>query len=168
MTNNANILAAYNEAYRLIPARFDSPKAKQLLLTITKQESGWKDRWQVIDRKRPNVKGPARGLGQFELGGAVKGVMSHPASREYARQAVAAVGVPWNREAVWIALETHDDLAFALGRLLLLTDPRPLPALGDVEAAWACYLRNWRPGKPHPDDWPGNYRAAASLIVEGA
>jgi hypothetical protein len=158
------ILSAYDAAFRLIPERFDSLKAKQELLTIAKQESNWADRWQVIDRNRPNVKGPARGLLQFELGGAVKGVMTHRACRAYARQAVAAAGVAWNAREIWVALETHDDLALALGRVLLLSDPRPLPGIGDVKGAWDCYVRNWRPGKPHPKDWPENYEAAAELI----
>lgn len=174
MNGFAYILDAYHAAFLLIPARFESPKAKQQEIAISKQESNWSDRWQIVDRKRPNLKGPARGLLQFERGGGVKGVMEHPASREYAREAVAACGVAWNRDAVWQALETRDDLAFAFGRLLLLTDPKPLPALGDEQGAFECYVRNWRPGAWARGDaderadlrarWGRNYAAAARLI----
>jgi hypothetical protein len=42
--------------------------------------------------------------------------------------------------------------------LLLWTDPQPMPTSQD--AGWQCYLRNWRPGKPHPDQWPRNWASA--------
>ena len=48
------------------------------------------------------------------------------------------------------ALEHDDVLAAAFGRLLLWTDPRAPPAVGDESGAWALYLRCWRPGKPRP------------------
>ena len=54
--------------------------------------------------------------------------------------------------ALWTAIQSDDVLAFAAGRLLLWTDPAPMPL--DEAGAWACYLHNWRPGKPHPSTWP--------------
>ncbi len=44
------------------------------------------------------------------------------------------------------ALDLHETGVFA--RLLLWTDAKPLPAIGDEQGAWDYYLRNWRPGKP--------------------
>ena len=26
-------------------------------------------------------------------------------------------------------------------------------AVDDADGAWECYLRTWRPGKPHPETW---------------
>ncbi|MNY10013.1 hypothetical protein D3C86_1429660 [compost metagenome] len=51
-----------------------------------------------------------------------------------------------NDGAIWNAIEQDGLLAAALTRLLLWSDPRPLPAVGDEEAALALYLRTWRPG----------------------
>jgi hypothetical protein len=159
------VLLAYAAAFEgYIPERLDSPRARQLLVAISKQEADWIHRWQIVDANRPHIKGPARGLLQFEQGGGVKGVMTHRASRALAREAVAAAGVAWNMREVWLALERDDALAMALGRLLLLTDPRTLPEIGKVQAAWDYYEWNWRPGKPHPEDWPNNYRDARRLI----
>src|SRR3546814_4167946 len=55
-------------ALKLLPKQMDSREARVLLLAIGLQESGFEHRWQVIDRRRPNRKGPARGFWQFELG----------------------------------------------------------------------------------------------------
>ena len=68
---------------------------------------------------------------------------------------------------VWTALETNDVLAGVFARLLLWTDAKPLPAIGDEQGAWAYYLRNWRPGKPHPQTWPGFYRQAVEFVTKG-
>lgn len=42
--------------------RLDSVPARVMLIAIALQESRLIHRWQVINSKRPNVKGPARGL----------------------------------------------------------------------------------------------------------
>jgi hypothetical protein len=68
-----------------------------------------------------------------------------------------------NRD-VWLALETDDILAARLARLLLWTDPRPLPVRGDAAAGWNYYIRNWRPGKPHPQTWGAFWREAEALV----
>lgn len=62
--------------------------------------------------------------------------------------------------SVWEKLAEDDILAAAFARLLLFTDPKSLPAIGAREAAWAYYLRNWRPGKPHPQSWEECYSKA--------
>lgn len=168
---NAEILAAIDAAFRLLPVRMDSAKARVEMLAIGFQESEFKHRFQVLND--PTKKGPARGFWQFEEGGGVKGVMTHEASKEWARAVCGLRNVPFERNAVWLKLETDDVLAAAFARLLLFTDPRPLPVLPDainphfaeLSDSWKYYARNWRPGKPHPEKWAANY--AKALDVAG-
>ena len=138
-------------AWRLLPPSMSTVQAQVFVLVVMLQESNLKDRWQVIDLNRPDVMGPARGLAQFELGkkgtgAGVWGVFEHKSSRYWLAQVCAALRVAFEPRAIWTALSTNDALAACLARLLAFTDPRPLPAVGDVEGAWAYYLRNWRPG----------------------
>jgi hypothetical protein len=156
---NAGALSA---ALALMPPRADTREARVLLLAIGLQESGLIQRVQVV---AGGGEGPARGLLQFERGGGVRGVLSHPASRDLALQICIARRLPAvSTSVVWDELATDDVLAFAFGRLLLTTDPKALPQLGDEQGAWACYQRNWRPGKPHPERWPANYAAALAAV----
>lgn len=153
-------------------ARFDSPEARVELVAVSGQEADLRHRWQVVDLARPEVRGPARGLWQFEKGtrasrGGVWGVYLHPASAPWLRGCCVAAGVEFDPIQIWQRLEADDALACAVARLLLLTDPRPLPAIGEQGRAWDYYVRNWRPGKPHPEVWPGHYRRARH-IVQGA
>ena len=32
-----------------------------------------------------------------------------------------------------------------------VSDPKPLPAVTEPDAAWNLYVRIWRPGRPHPE-----------------
>lgn len=66
--------------------------------------------------------------------------------------------------AVYAALEADDVLACAFARLLLWTDAKRLPVVGDAQSAWELYLRTWRPGKPHPRTWPALYTQAAAAV----
>lgn len=143
------------EALKILGLR-STVELRVQLLSIAGQESGFIHRAQVLNG---GGKGPARGLWQFEKGG-VRGVYLHNASMEYLRLLCRARDVNFDVPQIWAALETDDVLAAGVARLLLLTDPRPLPAVGDEDAAWDCYVRNWRPGKPHRDRWSGNYRIA--------
>lgn len=136
-------------ALDLLPARMGSIEARIMLLAIALQESGLAHRWQVVDLKRPQIKGAARGLLQFEQGGGVKGVLTHPGSRDYAADVCLARGVVAAPQQVYDALDQDDVLAVALGRLLLWTDPQRLPAADDPVNALALYLRVWRPGAYH-------------------
>lgn len=154
-------------AHVIAPAlagRYRSQVADVMLLAIAMQESGLGSRWQIVDRRHPERKGPARGLWQFEAGGGCAGVLSHPASREAMSQACLDHGVMPAPQKLWAALETDDLLACKAARLLLYTDPRPLPDLGEVEVAWRYYVRNWRPGKPHRNTWNANYAAALEAV----
>lgn len=146
-----------DQALALLPPAMDTRKARVMLRAISLQESRMKHRWQVIDG---GGKGPARGLWQFERGGGVKGVLNHANSQAHARAICAARGVEPEAKAVWLALETDDVLAAAFARLLLWTDMQSLPLIGNRESAWECYIRNWRPGKPHYSTWPNLYSLA--------
>lgn len=150
-------------ALALLPKRMDSAPARVMLLAIGLQESGLNARIQRPLRPgMPN--GPARGLWQFERGGGVAGVLSHPASSQLAIEICAAQDVRPNRESVWNALETDDVLAACFARLLLWTDAAPLPPVGNQAAAWDCYIRNWRPGRPHLERWAPNYQLAKEAL----
>ena len=128
-----------------------SREADQMLLTIAGQESAWRHRFQIVSG-RPGAKGPARGFWQFERNGGVAGVMTHRSSAQRAAALTEARGLPFERRALWEALETDDVLAVGFARLLLWTDPRALPRTS--AAGWNYYIHNWRPGKPHPSKWP--------------
>lgn len=135
---------AITPALSLLPEQMDSPRARVIMLAIAGQEADFHHRYQVLNT--PGAKGPARGLWQFERGGGTAGVLRHDASASYARrvaeQRIGSVAV----DEVWRTLEYDDVLAGAFARLLLWTDPSALPAVGDVDGAWALYLRCWRPG----------------------
>lgn len=142
-------------ALHLLPPKMDSIKARTMLVAIGLQESGLNARVQ-------SGNGPAHGLLQFEAGGGVKGVMTHPASKDQARAICAMRGVEWERQKVWEALASDDILAAVFGRLLLWTDPKSIP--DDEDGCWDLYSRVWRPGKPHRDRWSNNYKKAVQLF----
>jgi len=141
-----------------VPAPTDI--SRRFLLAVALQESEIKARYQNSPGITP---GPARGFWQFEREGGVAGVLNHRASSELAAKLCSACWVRHESGAVWRALEGHDRLATGFARLLLWTDPPPLPV---TEAdAWDCYNRRlWRPGKPHPSKWPLNWAAASNAI----
>lgn len=157
---------AITPALALLPQQMDSREARLALLAIGLQESKFQHRWQVIDANNPSRKGPARGFWQFERGtrasrGGVWGVFLHPSSRYWLKVLCDARRVEFRPQAIWAAIEQDDVLAAGLARLLLFTDPQRLPAAGDADGLWKLYrYRTWRPGKPHPETWPANYRAA--------
>ncbi|WP_314408945.1 hypothetical protein [Pseudomonas kuykendallii] len=143
-------------ALALLPARLTSAPAEVMLLAIGLQESRFAHRRQVG--------GPACGFWQFEQGGGVRGVLRHTATAGHARVLCEARNVAPTESAVYAALEHDDVLAAGFARLLLWSDAAPLPALGDFDAAWALYVRTWRPGKPHPETWEGLYSLALAEV----
>jgi len=150
------------QARILDPARaafpfHDSPESRGILLAIAGQESGWQCRAQIND-------GPALGWWQFELGG-VRGVVDHPNTHDLLQAFCAEQCVPFSAVDIHTAIEWHDPLAYALARLLLWTDPQPLPALGDYINGAAYYRRLWRPGKFDPARFATRY--AEALTIEG-
>jgi hypothetical protein len=161
----ANIVeTAIAPALALLGGRADTPEARVMLLASGMQESGMQYRRQLGD-------GPARSLWQFELGtrksrGGVTGVFMHSASSEPLRLLCRERGCEFDPRSIWQTIEQDDVLAAGLARLLLLTDAKPLPKVGDADGGWACYLRNWRPGKPRPSTWTKCYAAAIAEVVQ--
>ncbi|HET7300216.1 MAG TPA: hypothetical protein VFJ01_06135 [Oleiagrimonas sp.] len=154
-TNVAVLEHIIDPALRELPARMTSDAARIMLLAIGRQESAFTYRAQVG--------GPARGLWQFEVAG-VTGVMRHPRSASEARYWCELHDVPFAPSSIHHALRNNDMFACGIARLLLWTDPRALPARGDEDAAWSCYLRNWRPGKPSRMRWEHSYPAATETV----
>ena len=131
-------------------------RAEHLLLAIAKQESGLVTRWQTG--------GPAHGFWQFEIGG-IRGVYNHPVSGPILRNVCKSLVIPFDIIAIYNALPHNDVLAACVARLLLLTDPKPLPADDQAEAAWDYYERNWRPGKPHEASWAANWELGSEAVM---
>jgi hypothetical protein len=155
---------AINPALAMLPAKMDSDKARVMLLAIGLQESRFMYRAQKTSQ--PYVKGPARGFWQFERGGGVVGVMTHKASSDLAQDICKARGVPFDSSLIHARLEFDDILAAAFARLLLWTDRKPLPDLdASHDAAWDCYVRNWRPGKPHRHTWDNFHESARAQVL---
>lgn len=148
-------------ALQLLPARMDTPEARVMLLAIGLQESRFKHRRQIVG----DGFGPARGFWQFERGGGVAGVLSHPASRDLAEAVCELRKINSAPRPVWTWLAEDDVLACVFARLLLWTDPKALPALGKGAEAWDCYLRNWRPGKRRRRTWNGFYGQALGVFA---
>jgi hypothetical protein len=134
-------------------------RARLMLTAISGQEANWTDRVQ-------GGKGPAHGLFQFERGGGVTGVLHNPVTVHLAIGACVKSGIPANPVAAWGALATaaHDNLAVAFARLLLWSDPAPLPNIGDEDTAYEYYLRLWKPGKPSRKRWSVVYPQAMTAI----
>ena len=149
--------SAIAPALALLPAKMSGAKAEIMLLAIGLQESRFEHRRQIG--------GPAVGFFQFERGGGVRGVLTHPTSRNHAAAICRSRGIPASASAVYSALEHDDVLAAAFARLLLWTDPTALPNVGAQASAWDLYLRVWRPGKPHPDTWKGLYMQAMEEVT---
>lgn len=148
---------------QIVGRPLDDERAACLLLAICMQESGLEHRRQIGDDGRPLTR-LARGWAQFESGGGVKGVMTHAASKDYAAKLCEALHVPFDQATIHEAIAWNDTLAVGFARLLLWTDPAPLPAVGDQDGAWDYYVRNWRPGKPHHLRWIDVYPQAVAAL----
>jgi len=144
------------QAALLLPTIPFTPESNVLLLTIGLQESRFKHRKQI--------KGPARGFWQFEALGGTYGILTHRKTWSIATDLAGECLGDIRPRVVNEALAKDDILACAFARLLLWTDPKPLPKLGDSEGAWHYYLRNWRPGKPHRQTWGGLYDQALKAV----
>lgn len=145
--NKCLVLPALEYLSALWGRNVNTAEARRLLVAIAWQESRIKERAQLGG-------GPARGFWQFEKGGGLAGVVSHDATQEIAVKLFQELAIPYPQR--FLAIELNDTLACCFARLLLYTDPRPLP-VGE-EAAWDYYLTNWRPGKPHKRTWGDAWR----------
>lgn len=136
-----------------------SDDTRRFVLCVAMQETELSARYQNAPDPEP---GEARSWWQFERAG-VNGVMTHASSQDLARTACDRLAVVFETEAVWRSLEGNSLLACMFARLLLLTDPYPIPT--NVDDAWTCYAdRLWRPGAPHPETWWDNWAIADQTV----
>jgi hypothetical protein len=131
-------------------------RARLLLAAIAIEESGLAARLQAP--------GPARGWWQMERAGGVRGVLNHPRSAIAAAKICSELCIPADETTVYEAMAWSDLLSAAFARLLLWTDTAALPPAGSTDAAYAVYLRCWRPGKPSPKRWAGSYQQAMAAV----
>jgi hypothetical protein len=161
---DAILHSAINPALGMLPVQMDTDAARVEMLATGLQESRLKYRFQKTSD--PYIKGPARGLWQFERGGGVFGVMTHRHTKDLAESICKVRRVPFDSSLIHAKLEFDDILAAVFARLLLWADPKPLP---DVDAShdetWDCYLRNWRPGKPHRETWDEFHTQARAQVL---
>jgi hypothetical protein len=135
------------------------------MLAIALQESGLVYRRQIDNQGNP-ISTLARGWWQFEKEGGVKGVCTH-SSTSYAIETMCTVmHIPFDYDDIHEALAWNGPIAAYFARALLYTDAAPLPQIGEKQLTWDYYIRNWRPGKPHPEEWPDNYEAALTTVME--
>jgi hypothetical protein len=141
--------------------------ARVLLLAIGLQESNLEHRLQIDDAGQPRkpLENYARGFLQFEKGGGVHGVCTHSATKDAALTACTKLAIPFTDADVHTAIAYNDYLALIFARLLLFTDPKPLPAVGAEQEAYDYYLRVWRPGKPNRERWAKIYPLAVQTVA---
>ena len=145
-------------ALKLLPPKMSDKRAVVMMLAIGLQES------RLIHRRQ--IRGPARGLWQFERGGGVRGVLNFHSTHDLAKHiSLDRIG-KGDANSVYESLEHDDVLAAVFARLLLWTDPRSLPAIGDAQGAWDLYIRTWRPGKPHRHTWDALYKQATDFSAK--
>ena len=137
--------AAIDKAFSILPAKMDTRHARITLAAIGYQESKYQSRRQIIKKDGKLVpEGPA-------------------ASTEMAAKEVCRLcGVLPERMSVWERMQFDDVLGAAFARLLMWTDSGRIPT--SESEGWAMYLRTWRPGKPHPEEWPASWRYALSVV----
>jgi hypothetical protein len=143
--------------------RVQSPEAEVLLLAIATQESALRARWQG-GKVDTNL---ARGFWQFEKNGGLAGILGHNRTVYPLRAFATALTLPADLDSLWAALPYCDLLQVGAARLLLWSDSQPLPHVGAKDAAWDCYIRNWRPGKPSRMRWDAAYDGAVEVCREG-
>jgi hypothetical protein len=147
-------------AYSVLPKAMASPKATVMLLAIGLQESRFLDRRQGGD-------GPGRGFWQFERGGGIKGVMTHPKTNGPLATALTELryaSVIGDAVKLHAIVEHNDVVACVFARLLLWTVAGPLPSRDEPGKAWAQYIDGWRPGKPHRETWTNYYVEAWARV----
>lgn len=150
-------------AFALLPPRMDTPAARAMVIAIALQESRFEERRQLLDDGKI---GAARGLWQFELGGGITGVLSHPATRAHVRRVLEELRYhDPSPEACYAAVEHNDVLAAVFARLNLWWLPGRLPHVDEPNKGWAQYLDAWRPGKPREHTWDGNFVRAWSIVA---
>lgn len=155
---------AINPALLLLPRAMDSDAARVMLLAIGLQESRFTHRFQKV-HGRPYDKGPARGFWQNERGG-IFCLMDNRATKDHLLHLSKVRGVPFDQVLIHSRLEFDDVLAAGCARLFLWADPHPIPPVDSGhETAWQCYLRCWRPGRPHRETWNEFHSQARAQVL---
>jgi len=157
VTSQVFIDVAMTPGLGMLPASMDTPEARALLIAIALQESG-------LVKRRQLGGGPGRSFFQFEKVG-VRALLKHERSKTHLRDLCTALDVNPNYITIHRALEFADLLAVGCARLLLWTDPHPLPAARAPEDAWAIYRRCWNPGRPRRETWDAHYAVAWHVIT---
>jgi len=160
------IKRSINKALAMLPMKMDTLAARVQVYAIGYQESEFEVRRQYNN-------GPAASFWQFERGGGIVGVITHRSSVGFAREICLSRDVEFESKAIWKAMLEDDVLGAAFARLLLWTDPRPLPSVPDrivptdaeASLSWQYYERNWRPGQPHPEKWHASYAKALEEVA---
>lgn len=146
----------YDVTHSLLPVQMNSTPAKAMMIAIGLQES------RLIARRQVN--GPARGFWQFEMGGGVRAVLNHAATRDHIRAVLKVLCYDDTPITSYTAVEHNDVLACAYARLLLFTLPDALPEKGQQDKAWLQYFRAWAPGKPIRATWDIYFRQAWQMV----
>lgn len=140
----------------------------QLLTAALHESDGLKARVQYGPGGSSITKRPAHGRWMFEGGksAALAGLWANPTTAPLLKAACGWLDVEPLHDHAWWALVGNDKLAAICARLLLLTDPHPMPMIDDVAESYACYLRLWRPGKePGLDKWREVHQRAAAAVA---
>lgn len=130
-----------------------SDEAELMLATIGLVES----RFEV---RRQEPVAHAMGWWQFERAG---GCTEFETSMKLAafRRAATRLGFSTKASSTHQAIGLGaDNLACIMARAVLWLDPKPLPRIGERDAAYEYYLRRWRPGKPSRSRWNVCYAQA--------
>ena len=163
MTPELLLKTAIIPALSLLDSELNTRPARAMLIAIALQESGLRARRQMLENGKQwweSKPGPANGLWQFERDGGVRGVMRHAAASAIVLPVIDALLYPRDPYAVHEALIHNDVLACVLARALLYSTPDAMPRPNEADKGWAIYIKAWRPGKPHTEVWPENYRIA--------
>jgi hypothetical protein len=140
----------------LLPGYMVSDASRVALLAIAGVETAWSKRAQIVSEGPP----PAVSYWQFQKNG-LDGVMTAHGSLLSAACATLDIAPA----EAFAAIRYNDALACVAARLLLWTDPDPMPAIGDATGCWNYYLRGWRPGKPDVTRWTPVYATAVSAVA---
>lgn len=149
--SNSKLIHALNhgpltQGLARLPARYDSLRARVLILKIVLNESKGIYRDQLEKDGTNTVLGPALGLGQFERGGACTSLLRHPVTAQLTRNILGHYGVATTPDAFWRALKVNDALAMAACRINLLWLPQALPDIDDTHEGHLQYIQAWQPG----------------------
>lgn len=142
--------------HSVIPSIPASAEEQVMLCAIPGQESSWQNVQQAGG-------GIARGFYQQQQND-LGDILANPATDAKAVIVCLKLGVSPTAGAVYAALLGNTKLQIAFARLNLWADPHPLPKAGDLDEAYAAYLRIWRPGAPSAGRWADVYPEALAAV----